>query len=184
MAKSTNRDHINTDNYNEITRKIGITYKVRHKAASRLEHHKLYSIWVLSLIAFALIILEIESQSSIVFYLKDETVNILQIIIAVMVLVYSLILSINDYSTKAIKMYFCALSLGKLRDESFTMKPNNSNIKHLTAKYHAILNKCQNHAYSDYLVYLKEKNKKMKKVCFYYLVKSHYIKLSITLITL
>ena len=145
----------------DFKNKVDSMHSIRHETSARLESHRMLSEWTLALLTIAIIILELESQAAshneLFFYFSEPWVNIAQVGFAVMILTYSLLLSINGYSAKSTKLYDCGLSLGKLCGriilyiDSSNGKPNKEIVEKFSSDYNSILSKCENHKKIDYL---------------------------------
>jgi len=143
----------------KLEERIYFMHNVRHKAAKRLDSHKMLSTWTLALLAIAVIILEMQTQYEqyFCFNTSPQTMNIMQIIFSVMTLAYSLLLSKSNYSVKSMRMFNCAKKLGSLKREAEILLCSSNNIpsKNITLisnKYDDIMNECENHSDLDFLI--------------------------------
>jgi hypothetical protein len=130
------------------------TAKARFNASIRLGSHQTYSLWSLSLFSVGLIGMTLVSALRIPTNLSGPHFNLLQIMLALLVLVFSLLLSANNYSDRAEKMHRCALELNALCHEILPdcqMQEEKSDVYRRTLdKYGNILNSYENHANIDF----------------------------------
>ena len=137
-----------------LYRKMKKTAKARFNCANRLATHQTYSLWSVSLFSAGLIGMTLLSALSIPTNLSLPYYNLLQIMLALLVLVLSLLLSSNKYSDRAEKMHRCALELNALCHEILpdcqTDEEKPDVYKRTLARYGNILNSYENHADLDF----------------------------------
>lgn len=128
----------------------------KHSAAGRLALHSWASQWTLALLAVGQIViglvtaLNLESTRFGSFY-----INFAAIFFSVLVLTYSLLLGMSNFSVRAERFHACALKLGKL---SLFIKQYQNNGEVCTKKmedfihrYNRRLAISENHSQADYL---------------------------------
>src|SRR5438874_13381109 len=81
-----------------LYRKMKKTAKARFNCAKRLANHQTYSLWSVSLFSVGLIGMTLLSALNIPTNLSARYYNLLEIMLALLVLVLSLLLSANNYS--------------------------------------------------------------------------------------
>lgn len=166
--------------------RLKLMHATRHRAVKRLNAQKTHSKWTLALLAIAVIIVELQSQSDIAFRFSKEYVDIISVVFSVMTLAYSLLLGMGDFSGKSVKMYYCALALGELQRKAelqITESPQGltrDQVDNLIREYNVILSRCENHDDVDYL-FEKYKTCSERKICLFLKMKwlllfpfSHY----------
>lgn len=141
--------------FSELNRRIKLTSKARYNASRRLTLKNTFSQWTLALISVALILISLVSASEIEIKFSRSYVDIMQIVFAVMILAYSLLLATGDYSARSVKIHRCGMELGRLARE---IKPYEGNSEE-SAKYESFYNdyyncleKYENHENVDFLV--------------------------------
>jgi hypothetical protein len=134
--------------------KMKKTAKARFNCAKRLSSHQTYSLWSLSLFSTGLIGMTLISALNIRTNLSPPFYNLLQIMLALLVLVLSLLLSANNYSDRSEKMHRCALELNALCHEILpdcqTDREKPDVYKQTLDKYGNILNSYENHSNIDF----------------------------------
>ncbi|MGI8437501.1 MAG: SLATT domain-containing protein [Chthoniobacterales bacterium] len=134
--------------------KMRKTAKARFNCAKRLRAHETLSLWILPLFSAGLIGMTLLSALQIHTNLTPPLFNLLEIMLALLVLVISLILSANKYSDRAEKMHRCALEINALCHQILpecVANPSNVTTYNTTAdKYAAILDAYENHSDIDF----------------------------------
>lgn len=139
----------------ELNRRVKLTSKARYNASRRLTLKNNLSQWTLALLSVSLILISLVSASNIIIKFDAKYVDIMQIIFAVLVLTYSLLLATGDYSARSVKIHRCGMELGRLARK---IKPyegcKNENEKYdeFANDYYNCLEKYENHENVDYLV--------------------------------
>ena len=141
--------------FSELNRRVKLTSKARYNASRRLTLRKNLSQWTLALLSVSLILISLVSASEIDIKFDGKYVDIMQIIFAVLVLTYSLLLATGDYSARSVKIHRCGMELGRLARK---IKPYETG-EDATGKYDEFANdyyncleKYENHENVDYLV--------------------------------
>src|SRR5262245_13249635 len=101
----------------ELHRKITKTAKARFVAANRLTLHYQLSQWTVALASAALLILPLVQAFGVSVNSSPQQLNVLQSILAVVVLVFSLLLGAENFGLKAEKMHRCGMELNQLDQE-------------------------------------------------------------------
>ncbi len=158
----------------KLSRWIEETYKIRFRAANILNHHNLLSQITLACLAvFQIIISLIEPFGIKVQSPSEDIIYLVNTFFSVMVLSYSLLLSMANFSTRANKMHQCGLELSALNREilgilelELELKEPKKLLEKYTQycnKYNSILDKYDNHTtnhfklnetYDSYKMYL------------------------------
>lgn len=147
---------IELDNkFSELNRRVKLTSKARYNASRRLSLKNKLSQWTLALLSVALIFISLISASGIEIEFHKQYVDIMQIIFAVLILAYSLLLSMGDYSARAVKIHRCGMELGRLARK---IKPyensdnNDEKYEQFYTEYYNCLEKYENHENVDFLI--------------------------------
>lgn len=141
--------------FTELNRRVKLTSKARYNASRRLTRQNKFSQWTLALLSVALILISLISASEIPTKFDDNYIDIMQIIFAVLVLTYSLLLATGDYSARCVKIHRCGMELGRLARKIKPYENKNDNdtkYEQFTNDYYNCLEKYENHESVDYLV--------------------------------
>jgi hypothetical protein len=141
--------------FSELSRRVKVTSKARYNASRRLSLQNMMSQWTLALLSVALILISLMSASEINILYSQSYVDIMQIVFAVLILAYSLLLGTGDHSARSVKVHRCGMELGRIARK---IKPyENSDEDHdvyeiLYNEYYNCLEKYENHEDVDYLI--------------------------------
>jgi len=142
-----------SNKFSELNRRVKLTSKARYNASRRLSLQNKLSQWTLALLSVSLILISLVSASGISINFHDKYVDIMQIIFAVLVLTYSLLLATGDYSARAVKIHRCGMELGRLARKIKPFEGNDDEKYNSFANdYYNCLEKYENHEHVDYLV--------------------------------
>jgi len=113
MSEAFARD-FEAQSLRSLYRKMKKTAKARFNCAKRFQRHQAFSLWSVSLFSAGLIGMTLLSALHIQTRLSPPYFDLVQIMLALLVLVLSLLLSANNYSDRAEKLHRCALELNEL----------------------------------------------------------------------
>jgi len=134
--------------------KMRKTAKARFNCATRLSRHQMLSLWSLPLFSAGLIGMTLLSVLHIQTNISPPFYDLLQIMLALLVLIISLVLSGNKYSDRAERMHRCALEVNALchqiLPDCVANKESSDVYTRTLEKYGAILNAYENHADIDF----------------------------------
>lgn len=134
--------------------KMRKTAKARFNCAKRFSTHQALSLWSLPLFSAGLIGMTLLSVLHIRTNLDAPFYDLLQIMLALLVLIISLVLSGNKYSDRSERMHRCALDINALCHQILphcVANQNDADVYNRTLeKYGAILNAYENHADIDF----------------------------------
>ena len=142
--------------FNELNRRVVTTTSIRYGSATRLSSHHRFSQWVVTLVSVALIIIPLFQAMKVPLKHSPQLLDAVEVLLAVIVLVYSLLLGNENYSGRAEKMLTCGLELGRLSRRIYPHldKPHEQALyEELSEEYHDILEKYPNHDSVDYKLY-------------------------------
>ncbi len=130
------------------------TAKARFNCARRLNYHQTFSLWSLSLFSVGLIGMTLLSALHVRTNVTAPFYDLLQIMLALLVLVLSLLLSANKYSDRSEKIHRCALEINALCHHLLPYCPagkeNPEVYKQTLEKYGDVLNSYENHSDIDF----------------------------------
>jgi hypothetical protein len=101
-----------------LYRKMKKTALARFECATRMRRHQTYSLWTISIFSAGLIIFPIVQAFGIPIHVSTGWFNVMQVGLALMVLVLSLLISANNVGDKAEKMHRCGLEVNALCHEA------------------------------------------------------------------
>lgn len=147
MTKSENK-------FAELYRRVSITSKARYCASRRLLFHSIMSQWTVTLITVGLIAVSVLAISGVDLTFDPKYVSVMQIVFSVLILSYSLLLSLGDYSARSVKLHRCGMELGKIaRNLQLYVAADceDEKYKEFVREYYDCLEKYENHEACDYL---------------------------------
>jgi hypothetical protein len=140
---------------NELLRRVEFTSKARYNGARRLGLHSIFSQWTLAYLAIGQITISMVPALKLHNNFSEAYTNFGAIFFGVLVLAYSLLLGMGNFSGRSVVMHSCGMELGNLARELHLLDqtPEVSPAKYESAanEYYQILAKCENHAHQDYL---------------------------------
>jgi hypothetical protein len=140
--------------FSELHRRVSMTSKARYCASRRLQFHKMMSQWTVTLIAVGLIAVSVLAISPVALRFSPPYVAVMQIIFSVLILAYTLLLSLGNYSARSVKIHRCGMELGKLARELkpyLNMQDERGAYDKFVEMYYECLEKYENHEACDYL---------------------------------
>lgn len=144
-----------TAKFNELQRILRIVAKTRYRAQTRLGLHAKFAQFALTFLSIGLIIIPLLALGGIPFAFERARVDVLQIAFAVVLLGYSLLLSMSRFEARAEKMHACGLIVSRIlrQIEPYTRgepPPSADTFDVLENRYYDALEKFENHAELDY----------------------------------
>lgn len=143
------------DSVKELLRRVEFTSKARYNGARRLTLHNIFSQWTLAYLAVGQIAISLVPALGLHNNFSEQYTNFGSIFFGVLVLAYSLLLGMGNFSTRSVVMHSCGMELGKLARDlhllSHVMDVDKERYEAASRKYYEILAKCENHAHQDYL---------------------------------
>lgn len=140
--------------FDELYRIIDITAKARYRASTRLSLHGVFSQWTLSLLAIGLIITSVLMLSGVKLNFSEKYSSVMQIIFSVIILTYSLLLGIGNFSARAERLHRCGLELSRLVRRVKPLKGcdnHDDEYASISQEYYDHLEKYENHRDVDFL---------------------------------
>ncbi|ATC83794.1 SLATT domain-containing protein [Pseudoalteromonas agarivorans] len=144
--------------YTYLHKRVLITSKSRYEASRRLRMHSLCSQWTLAFMAVGQIVLSLIA----VFELNAPVISVnlqnsVGLFFAIVVLTYSLLLGMGDFSARASNIHQCGLELSELARElnyKVVKKESSSEEKYMkyVQRFYTCLSRHENHITHDYLI--------------------------------
>ncbi|GFE71936.1 SLATT domain-containing protein [Chroococcus sp. FPU101] len=157
--------------FEELHRRIDVVTRVRYIAARRLKIHQRLSQWVITLISVILIIIPLLQTFQIKTKVSEQALNVIEVFLGVAILAYSLLLNMENYTSRAEKMQSCGVELTFLKSRIYPYihyKHNTKLYNQFAEKYNIILEKYENHDDIDYKFFTLEKPQGFSKENFYF----------------
>lgn len=139
----------------ELMRRVEFTSKARYNGARRLGLHNIFSQWTLAYLAVGQIAISMVPALKLHNNFSENYTNFGAIFFGVLVLAYSLLLGMGNFSSRSVVLHSCGMELGNLArelhllDQTPDVSPGNYDL--VAKEYYRILAKCENHAHQDYL---------------------------------
>jgi hypothetical protein len=145
---------MNTEgNFKNLYKKMDATSKTRFHSSRRLKIHAKWATLTVVIISLGLILISLMQAYSLGNNIKSNLVGLMQVFSSVTVLVYSLLIDKNDYSSLSEKMYSCASQLGELKQQirpHLEIEYDESNYHKFRDEYHQILKLFETHSNNDF----------------------------------
>lgn len=138
----------------ELHRRAELTSKVRYDAARRLMNHNLFSQWTLAVLAVGQIMISVMDALDLPSNYSDDYLAFGSIFFGVLVLAYSLLLGMANYSARSVKLHKCGLDLGELARELYMKSTQTGAMGYsyieYAKRYYVIRGQYENHEEIDY----------------------------------
>ena len=128
-------------------------FEDRFHASRRLKLHSKCATYTVVLISLGLILLSLMQAYGLGNHIQSKLIGLIQVFSAIAVLVYSLLIDKNDYSSLSEKMYSCASRLGELKQKIHPHLGKDHDEKIYTeflTEYHGILKLFETHSNNDF----------------------------------
>jgi hypothetical protein len=140
----------------ELYRRIRLTAGARFNAARRLWRHDRLAQWSIALSSVALIVLALVQAVGIETTVSSRALSVVQVSLAVLVLVISLLISRDNFALQAYRMHRCGLELNRLKrriEPRLASLHDDDFFCNVSEEYYGILCEHENHAPIDYDLY-------------------------------
>jgi len=143
----------------KLFKRVKKTTRCRYHASRRLMRHHRFSQWTIALLSTGLIFIPLIQIFKATFEIPINQLNVLQTILAILVLVFSLLLGQENFFSKSKDMHRNGVELGRLdrKIEGFIEKNKTKKeqlqlyrYEELTNEYYDILDKYENHEPIDF----------------------------------
>lgn len=157
----------------ELHRRIKITTIARFKASQRLKLHSVFSQWTLSMLAVGQINISLMSSLDFPKHIDKFYFDFSSIFFGILVLAYSLLLGMGNFSERSTKIYNSGLELSKLGKKIFITNEKNKKefLWEIAKEYTDIMSRYENHSDLDYLnatcKHYNSENELKKTICNY-----------------
>jgi hypothetical protein len=138
--------------FENLYKKIDATSKTRFHSSRRLRLHTKFSTATIVFISLVLILTSLMQAYDLGINIKSKYLALIQVFSSITVLVYSLLIDKNDYSSLSEKMYSCASRLGELKQKIYPHIDNGTapQYEEFKAQYHEILKLYETAAINDF----------------------------------
>jgi hypothetical protein len=154
------------ERFAELHRRVSVTAGARFQASRRLARQAKFAQWTIALLSVVLVFVSLVPALGLPTEISTPYLNAIQVGLAVLVLVYSLLIGMDNYSVRADKMHRCGMELGRVERKLqtfLTREGTDANYESLSEQYFEILNQYENHEDVDYgfqqLTALRKKHK-------------------------
>jgi hypothetical protein len=143
--------------FDELFRRVQFTCKARYNAARRLKTYHLFSQITPAFISTGLVIIPLAKLLGFNKGYSPEYVDLMQIVFAVALLAYSLLLGIGNFSARAERMHACGMDLGRIARKLFPYRTQEDSTnfdqayESFSNDYYECLEKHENHTHIDFL---------------------------------
>ncbi len=140
--------------FRNLYKKMDATSKTRFHASRRLKLHAALSTYTVVFLSLVLIFISLMQTYDLGVNIQSKGVGLLQVFSSVAVLVYSLLMDKNDYSSQSEKMYSCASKLVELKQKSHphvhAEEFNQDSYDKCQKEYHDVLKLYETHSNNDF----------------------------------
>ena len=125
----------------KLYKKMDATSKTRFHYSRRMKLHANLSTWTIVYISLVLILTSLLQAYGLGVNTTSKYLSLIQVFSSITVLVYSLIINNNDYSSLSEKMYSCASRINQLKMEAdpYVETDEIKNYSEISKKYQSIL---------------------------------------------
>jgi hypothetical protein len=138
--------------FGNLYKKIDATSKTRFHSSRRLKLHTKLSTLTIVFISLVLILTSLMQAYDLGINIKSKYLALIQVFSSITVLIYSLLIDKNDFSSFSEKMYSCASRLGELKQKIYPYIQSGSveQYNQLKDEYHSILKLYETAAINDF----------------------------------
>jgi len=141
--------------YDELYRIVELVAKARYTAHRRLTFHSSFAQFSLTFLSIGLIIIPLLDLGGFSAHYSPKYIQIMQIVFAVILLAYSLLLSMGRFEARAEKMLSCGIALSRILRQVKPLQGTSPPLPdpvydELYTRYYDILEKFENHTQADY----------------------------------
>ena len=140
------------NDFGNLYKKIDATSKTRFHSSRRLKLHTKLSTATIVVISLVLILTSLMQAYDLGVNIKSKYLALIQVFSSITVLVYSLLIDKNDFSSLSEKMYACASRLGELKQKIYPHLDDGTHDQYNSFKdeYHVILKLYETAAINDF----------------------------------
>ncbi len=140
--------------YKELHDRIIKTTKNRFAAQKRLEDHNKAVLWTITLSSIFLLIIPLAQGFGIKLTQEKTTIDFIQIILTVVILIVSIILSMANFAVRGERIHNCGMELNSLGRRIFPkikLDDKDDEWGSLNTEYDEILRRYENHTKIDFM---------------------------------
>jgi len=167
-----------SDHFDELYDRIVKTASCRFAAHDRLKDHHNASLWTITFFSMGLITIPLVQTFGLEISFSQNYVNFIQVVLAIVILVISVLLNMTNFSVRAEKMHQCAMSLNSIArrlHRHINDRSGADEYESFVKEYDDVLQRFDNHSTIDYLYAKNHLSKYYKNSIFFGLyVKSRY----------
>lgn len=139
-------------NCDALRQMISKTVAARFQASRRLDFHNRLSLFSISLFSIILILVSLLQLVDFSFAFSSVVVNIGQVFLSIVILCFSIAISMSDFSLKSSKYHECGIQLNELVYKlmnKWGVVLSESEYEQRLGEYFQILDKYENHTEAD-----------------------------------
>ncbi|CAI8732853.1 SLATT domain-containing protein [Pseudomonas sp. IT-P294] len=173
-------------NSNALRQMISKTVASRFQASRRLTLHNNLSLFSITLFSILLILVSMVQAVGLKFAVSDYVVNIGQLFLSILVLCFSIAITMSDFSLKSSKQHDCGMELNELvtyLKNKWDIELSDDEYNDSVKKYYSILAKYENHLDVDFNKVVAPKKICSKENLNYYARFGFYYVLLLTVLT-
>ncbi len=156
--------------FHKLYGRVSKTAASRFNASRRLRLHNSASLWTISLFSLGLIVISLLQALAFALPFTDKAVNLGQVTLSMIVLLISVILTMNNYGVRAEKLHACGLEMSELALKLERVEREEAPIEDYNAyadAYGSILRRYENHDNIDFML-MKLKKSEFYKLRWWY----------------
>lgn len=135
----------------DLSTRVRRTAKARFVAAQRFESHNRYSRWTVAVASIALLTIPLLQAFGLSTNLDSQQINVVQVLLAVVILAFSLLLSGEEYAVKADRMHRCGIELNEIARKSREQVNEDEGTQlPLSQQYDNVIQRYDNHKQIDF----------------------------------
>jgi hypothetical protein len=157
------------DSYEFLNKRVLMTSKARYEASKRLKAQSLFSQWTLAFLTAGQIVLSLLMILKLVdSHISQSYQDMGSLFFSIMILAYSLLLGMGDFSARSNNIHQCGLELAQLSREldfkiKHTIVRDEKEYLSFVERYYTCLNRYENHSGHDYLIAKLDSNMEHRK---------------------
>lgn len=143
-----------TNHFQELYDRMTKTAACRFAANDRLKDHHTASLWTITFFSVGLIIIPLIDTFGLTTNFSTNYTSFIQVVLAVVILVISVLLNMAHFSVRAEKMHQCAMLVNNLARKvhrHINEESSSDQYDALVKEYDDILQRFENHSRIDYL---------------------------------
>ena len=146
---------MNDQLFSDLHRKSSLTGAARFAASTRQAAHAKASQWSVAILSVVLIIVSVGQALGLLRSVPNEQLTLLQVGISTLVLVFSLLLGLENYAVRSERSHRCGLELNEVARRAEALVGSGATVEKYTElceAYERILAQHENHEQLDYLM--------------------------------